>query len=104
MNNTFLGEAAGLSNQGASANTFVGTGAGLSNTIGIFNTFLGSGAGLYNQGGSNDIYIGTSGPTSDEYRTIRVGVQGLQTAAYLAGITPGPPPNLPTVLVDANGR
>jgi hypothetical protein len=57
---------------------------------GGYNTIaIGAGAGLNSDSPSNDIYIGSPGPavagTSDE-GTIRIGVPGVQTQAYLAGV------------------
>jgi hypothetical protein len=93
-----------------SENTCLGTGA-CSSTNGLFtsasnNICVGFGACNQENNVNNNIEIGNSGPDLEGNgpNTIIIGQQGLQTAAYLAGITPGPPPGLPSVLVDGNGR
>ena len=126
--NVATGYDAGRSNTDGILNAYYGVNAGFNGTIGLdthgsYNTYLGNGAGsssgLINGNNnifvgfaagnneldvSNNIEIGNSGPAATGSNTIVIGVQGLQTAAYLAGIAPGPPPGLPSVLVDANGR
>ena len=104
--NTFIGSQAGYSNCcgegdtyiGASAgysgvsdwpknNTFVGTDAGYQNTQGYANNFYGYDAGGNNTTGSYDLYIANSGPLSGtESNAIRIGTEGTQTTAYIAGI------------------
>lgn len=104
--NTFIGSEAGYTNCcgaydtyiGASAgyssvsdwpknNTFVGAYAGLANTQGYGNNFYGAFAGSYNTTGNYDLYIATEGPQSGtESNTIRIGTEGTQLAAYIAGI------------------
>ena len=93
-----------------SYNTYMGAGAGSSISGALVhgnnNVFVGFAAGNNENDVSNNIEIGNSGPDleANGSNTIIIGVQGLQTAAYLAGITPNPPPGLPSVLVDGNGR
>ena len=55
------------------------------NTTGSLNIALGSNAGINLTTGSNNIDIGAPG-TAGESRKIRIGKQGTQTAAFIAGI------------------
>ncbi len=66
------------------ANTAEGTNALLSRTTGIWDTAVGWISGL-NIRGSNNIDIGNPG-TSADTATIRIGVEGTHTQAFMAGI------------------
>jgi len=99
--NTATGVGALSSNKGGSFNTAVGSGALLSaqddsNTavghqagsnlkFGTDNILLGAGAGSNLTAGSSNINIGNAGVAGDSAK-IRVGIQGAQTAAFIAGI------------------
>jgi len=91
------------SNTTGSNNTASGSGALHGNTIGIRNVALGSNAlyknttgqnnvgigyqaGYYPAKGSNNIEIGAAGAVSDN-AVVRIGTQGTQKAAYLAGVS-----------------
>jgi hypothetical protein len=88
MQNTASGVDALLSNITGSNNTASGRNALQLNTTGSFNVVLGEAAGNNIVAGDNDIDIGAgSGGTSDESKTIRIGVQGTQTATFIAGIS-----------------
>lgn len=111
--NAYFGGNAGFNGVGSppatgSQNTYLGNGAGSSANLGAGsnNIFVGFAAGNAENAVSNEIDIGNAGPAIETPNgpNIIIGVQGLQTAAYLAGITPNPPPMLPSVLVDTNGR
>jgi Chaperone of endosialidase len=88
-NNTASGVNALGSNTTGGANTASGEGALFSNTTGDSNIGLGSFAGSNIVAGSNNIEIGGAG-TADESTTIRIGIQGLQTATFIAGISGTP--------------
>jgi hypothetical protein len=86
---TFVGLQSGYSNTSGVSNAFLGLQAGFSNTTGNSNTFLGAGACSNITTGNGDICIGygvtpASGPATSY--TILVGSEGVQTAAYVAGI------------------
>ncbi len=71
-------------------------------TSGQNNIGLGNKAGYYLTTGSNNIEIGNFGAAADS-KTIRIGTQGTQTAAYLAGIS-GSAVMGPSVVVSSTGR
>ena len=75
----------------------------MSNTTGSNNIALGNSAGSSLTTGSNNIAIGNSGVAA-ESNTIRIGVQGTQSATYIAGIRGITVPGGLGVFVDANGR
>jgi hypothetical protein len=98
-----FGHYALYSNTSGEDNTAIGTGALRNNTMGGDNTASGSGAlyhnttghdniglGYYAGGnivtGSNNIDIGNGG-AGDESNTIRIGIDGKQSATYIAGIS-----------------
>jgi hypothetical protein len=100
--NTALGESALLDNATGSSNTALGASALLNNTTGTSNTALGIGALLNNATGSsniaiggtaglnptapaNSIFIGNLGVASDT-AVIKIGTQGTQASAFMAGI------------------
>jgi hypothetical protein len=75
----------------------------VSNTTGNNNIALGNSAGSSLTTGSNNIAIGNTGVAA-ESNTIRIGVQGTQSATYIAGIRAITVPGGLGVFVDANGR
>ena len=81
--NTADGAFALSSNTTGFTNTAIGVGALGSNTTGNNNIALGGGINLTT--GSNNIDIGNPGVAA-EANTIRIGVQGAQTATFIAGI------------------
>jgi hypothetical protein len=74
------------SNTTGFGNIAVGTQAGENLTTGIGNVALGYNAGSNLTTGDYNIDIGNYGTAGDD-RTIRIGDQGTQTAAYIAGIS-----------------
>jgi len=83
--NTANGAGALFSNSTGDDNTAIGPSALFFNTTGNFNIALGSLAGSNLTSGDNNIYIANGGVAA-ESNTIRIGTQGTQTNAYLAGI------------------
>jgi hypothetical protein len=117
--NTAVGEAALQSNRSGSFNTATGVQALNDNVTGFFNTAygyralqnvagslfniaVGSQAGLNLIEGGNNIYIGNFGEAR-EGGTIRIGIQGTHTRAFVAGIS-GSPITGTSVVVNSNGR
>jgi hypothetical protein len=82
--NTANGEGALFSNSTADGNTADGFEA-LSNNTGGFNIALGYHAGLFLTTGVDNIDIGNEGVAGDS-ETIRIGIEGFQTATFIAGI------------------
>src|SRR6202790_4878706 len=74
-----------MSNTIGFENTANGVEALLNNTTGIGNIALGVSAGSNLTTGSNNIDIGNQGVAA-EANTIRIGVEGTQTATFIAGI------------------
>jgi Chaperone of endosialidase len=118
--NTATGASALYSNQSGGYNTAIGSGSLYINTAGNYNTAIGSGALTYNQSGSsnvalgfnagynlttgnNNIDIGNLGAAGDN-DTIKIGVQGTQTATYIAGIHGATIAGGVEVVVDASGQ
>ena len=83
-NNTASGEGA-LFNATSGNNTAIGQNALRSLTTGSGNTALGFLAGQSVTTGSNNIDIGNAGAAADA-GVVRIGTQGTQTTAYIAGI------------------
>ena len=85
--NTAIGLEALLYNTTGSNNIAVGNAALQNNTIGLSNVAIGYHAGINLTTGSNNVDIGnsTSG-VAGESNTIRIGTEGTQTAAFIAGI------------------
>jgi hypothetical protein len=100
--NTASGNGALVHNTMGSNNTASGVGALANNTTGSNNIAVGVNAGLNLTIGSNNIDIGNEG-VGAEANTIRVGVQGTQTATFIAGIF-GVTGGTKQVCVDSNGR
>ena len=84
--NTAVGTDALASNTTGNGNTGIGYAALLGNTTGTFNTAIGNSAGSALTTGDNNIDIGNAG-AAGESNTIRIGVQGTQTFAIIAGIS-----------------
>jgi hypothetical protein len=84
--NTASGIFALSGNTMGGVNTAIGDFALDSNTTGSNNIAIGNGAGENLTTGSNNIEIGNSG-NAPETNTIRIGVQGTQTATFIAGIS-----------------
>jgi hypothetical protein len=101
--NTAVGSYA-LTASAGERNTAVGSRALAALGAGSHNTALGDGAGASLTAGNHNIFVGNPGTATDD-ATIRLGVQGTQTRAFLAGVrgvttaTAGI-----TVLVDTNGQ
>ena len=104
--NTAAGENALRSNTTGTNNTAVGAYALLSNTTGGNNIGIGEGGGVFLTTGSNNIDIGNGGVSgAGESNTIRIGVQGQQTATFFAGIYEEKVGKKHcTVLVDSDGK
>jgi len=103
--NTYVGYLAGVNGAAVGDNTFVGHRAGFNNTTGGSNLFLGWSAGFNNVSGSNDIYIVSDGPGSgNESNTIRIGIPGAQSAAYMQGISGTNIGSGSAVYVSSNGQ
>jgi hypothetical protein len=102
-NNTASGFGALYINTTGSNNTASGTEALSSNTTGSSNIALGYQAGANLTTGSNNIIIGNQGTTAD-LNTIRIGVQGTQTRAFIAGIRGTTFAGGQLVMVNANGQ
>ena len=84
-NNTAIGYFALFSNTTGNSNTAAGYDALLNNTTGVGNIGLGNFAGANLTTGDNNIDVGSVGVAA-ETNTIRIGTEGTQTNAYLAGI------------------
>lgn len=84
-NNTAAGYRALASCTTGLGNTALGLGALLGVTTGGNNVAVGENVGSNLILGSNNIYIGGSSPV-DEGNTIRIGVPGIQTGTFLAGV------------------
>jgi hypothetical protein len=104
--NVCIGASAGNTGTGASSNNvFVGSGAGSAYTSGGTNLALGHSAASSPTTGSNNIHILNGGSSSDA-NTIKIGSQGTQTTAFMAGIygiTATPATAIP-VLVSSSGQ
>jgi hypothetical protein len=84
-NNSAFGTNALYSNQHGNYNTAAGQGALRNSTSGSSNTAVGYQAGYLLTTGSNNIDIGNEGAAADA-AFIKIGIQGTQTATYIAGI------------------
>ncbi len=121
-NNSFFGVSAGDDNTTGGNNSFFGSAAGSNNTTGLGNSFFGSDAGNANTTGDNNIVIGNlaganlatgndniylaNSPAANESNSIRIGTEGVQTRAFIAGISGNTvaAASGTTVFVDAFGR
>ena len=84
-NNTAIGYFALFSNTTGNSNTADGYDSLLNNTTGVGNIALGNFAGANLTTGDQNIDIGNVGVAAEAY-AIRIGTEGTQTNAYLAGI------------------
>ncbi|HEY2922401.1 MAG TPA: tail fiber domain-containing protein [Candidatus Binatia bacterium] len=102
-NNTANGISALFHNTEGIDNVAIGVGALAGNTTGSGNTALGTSAGANLTTGTNNIDISNPG-VANETNTIRIGLQGNQTATFIAGISGAVVPGGVTVIVDAGGH
>lgn len=119
-NNTATGHSSLFSNTTGFYNAATGAQALYSNTSGYYNTAdainalyrntpghnniaVGFNAGVNLTTGNNDIYVGSGGAAATEGNTTRIGTQGTQTAAYIAGIF-GSVVTGDAVVVNSTGR
>src|SRR4029453_5269848 len=102
IDNTASGVQALQNNTTGSRNTADGVHALFNNTTGSFNIGFGFNAGVNLTTGDRNIDIGAFG-VAGEAGTIRIGVQGTQTRAFVAGIS-GSPITGTSVVVNINGR
>jgi hypothetical protein len=100
--NTATGADALLNDNTGANNTANGSRALFNNTTGSRNIALGFNAGANLTTGDSNIDIGNPGGASDA-GTIRIGVQGTQTKAFVAGIS-GSPITGTSVVVNSFGR
>ena len=100
--NTATGVGALFGNTTGNYNTATGSGALFSNTESENNTAIGNNAGRNLTTGDNNIDIGNSANAA-EANTIRIGVQGTQTATFIAGIS-GATVTGTAVVVDGSGQ
>jgi Chaperone of endosialidase len=84
-------------------NVAIGAAALFGNTTGIFNIALGWGAGANITTGNNNIDIFSSGETGDD-SIIRIGIAGLHTATYIAGISGATASGGVPVFVNSSGQ
>jgi hypothetical protein len=101
--NTGLGAHALSSDTTGLGNTAIGLSALNSNTTGTANIAIGYQAGLNLTTGNNNIDIGSPGVAA-ENTTVRIGTQGVHTAAYIAGISGATASGGVAVFVNANGQ
>jgi hypothetical protein len=101
--NTANGFGALYTNGSGAFNTAVGASALYYNQSGSFNVALGYYAGSNLTTGSQNIDIGNNGVAGDA-NTIKIGVQGTQTATYIAGIRGATIAGGVAVVVDAAGQ
>ena len=100
--NTATGVAALFHNLDGSGNTAVGSFALENLTNGVNNIALGNSAGFGTAMGDNNIYIGNAGRL--ESAAIRIGIQGVQTRTFIAGISTTAIVTGAPVAVDGNGQ
>jgi trimeric autotransporter adhesin len=101
--NSAFGTLALLFNTAGTDNCAFGLNALALNSTGSNNIALGSGAGNSLTTGNNNIDIGNTGLAA-ESNTIRIGTQGVHTAAYVGGIFGAAIMDGAPVLVDTNGH
>jgi hypothetical protein len=99
---TATGTEALFLNTTACCNTAYGFAALFNNTIGGDNIALGNNAGFNVTTGSNNIDIGNAGLSGDS-GYIRIGVNGVQTKTFIAGISGASGTGMP-VVINSNGR
>ena len=101
--NTANGFEALFFNTTGSGNTADGVSALRNNGVGSKNIALGFNAGLNLIRGDNNIYIGSHGHKR-ESNAIHIGINGTQTATFIAGISGATVPTGVAVIVDADGH
>jgi Chaperone of endosialidase len=101
--NTATGDFALLNNTTGNRNLADGNAALVNNTSGSNNIALGQSAGANLTTGNGNIDIGNTG-VAGEARTIRIGMTGAQTNAYVAGISGATVPTGVAVIVDTSGH
>jgi hypothetical protein len=102
--NTASGYLALASNTTGNGNTGIGNSALFNNAVGAGNIAVGENAGL-NSTGNYNIDIGNAGVAA-EATTIRIGTEGVQTRAFMAGIRGVAPAvnDAVGVVIDSNGQ
>jgi hypothetical protein len=103
--NVAVGDSALFSNTSGEGNTALGRNALRENTLGHGNVAIGFSAGGNAAASLNSIFIRNSGAAGDT-ATIKIGTQGTQTSAFIAGIsgiTTGVDDAIP-VLIASNGQ
>jgi hypothetical protein len=101
--NTAVGSTPLFNNTTGNFNTATGGGALVNNTTGNGNIALGVGAGDNLTTGNNNIDIGNDGVVA-EANTIRIGVEGTQTATFIAGVSGATVASGVTVIVGSDGH
>jgi hypothetical protein len=101
--NTALGFNALGQNTTGTNNTALGRSALAAITNGDNNIALGASAGVNSTASSSSIFIGNAGLAADTV-TIKIGAQGLQTSAFIAGISGATSTSGIAVLVNSSGQ
>jgi hypothetical protein len=101
--NTAVGYSALTTNQSGSNNTAIGESSLYNILSGSDNIGIGAQAGMNVTTGSNNIDIGNQGEQG-ESNAIRIGTQGTQTAAYVAGISGATASSGVSVYVSTTGQ
>ena len=105
-NNTYMGFSAGWSGSTASTgsrNTFVGEYAGAATTSGNENSAFGYLAGISNTTGSYNLDLANPG-VAGESNTIRIGILGIQSKTFIAGIVNNTTTNPANVYISPSGQ
>jgi hypothetical protein len=100
--NAAIGSQALQNNTTGNTNTAIGRQALYNTTIGTNNIAVGAYAGMNVVGGSSNIDIGNRG--GNEANTIRIGVEGQQVKAFIAGIYGANAGNAQSVVVNSAGQ
>ncbi len=103
LQNTALGYNALQGNIAGNTNTAVGHNSLNSAQNSSNNTVIGAESGTSSSLGSYNIYLGDSINFGGEGNTIRIGTQGVQAAAYMAGVTGNLQPSALPVTINSNG-
>jgi Chaperone of endosialidase len=103
FSNMASGALALVSNTTGGSNTASGADALSSNTTGSGNTALGIDGGQNLTTGNNNIDIANRGVAGDD-STIKIGTEGAQTSAFLAGVFNATVTSGATVLADSSGQ
>jgi len=102
-NNTAIGYGALYANTTGYRNTAVGAGAATAVTTGVWNIALGYRAGNGITTGNDNISIGNFGTSADS-GVIRIGTQGTQSSAYVAGVYGATAASGVAVYVNSSGQ